>query len=247
MWGKACKKHPQESGTREAILRAASEEFAAHGFAGARTESIARAAGVNKAMLHYYFHDKETLYAAVLERIFGADSATELLIEKIQNAPLNALQNVHVFLRILLRKYADPRSDVFRRILAWELATGQSGLKSVAQKYLVPRLVAMAEVIRKGVEKGELDCPHPTLAVWSLIAQVAFYYMHRSTYEGSIIYEELYGKISEEQLLEFLLKSFIANYAKNSPVDYSLPPEILKLADELAEKLFNPNYEVAAP
>src|ERR1039458_2789902 len=50
---------PEES--RAAILRAAALEFAENGIAGARTDAIAREARVNKALLYYYFKDKETL------------------------------------------------------------------------------------------------------------------------------------------------------------------------------------------
>src|SRR5271165_3601962 len=53
------------------ILDAALREFAAHGLAGARTEAIAAAAGVNKALLYYYFDSKEKLYLAALEMIAG--------------------------------------------------------------------------------------------------------------------------------------------------------------------------------
>src|ERR1700749_2273472 len=56
---------PGES--RDRILDAALTEFAAHGLAGARTERIAVAAGVNKALLYYYFESKEKLYTAALE------------------------------------------------------------------------------------------------------------------------------------------------------------------------------------
>ena len=55
--------------TRKRILDAALSEFAAHGLAGARTEAIAVAAGVNKALLYYYFESKEKLYAATLEMV----------------------------------------------------------------------------------------------------------------------------------------------------------------------------------
>src|SRR6202023_4441817 len=65
---------PGESGA--AILRAAAEEFAGHGIAGARTEAIAREARVNKALLYYYFKDKETLYGAVLDNAFSGLKAT---------------------------------------------------------------------------------------------------------------------------------------------------------------------------
>src|SRR5436309_14614572 len=60
---------PEES--RAAILQAAAQEFAEHGIAGARTDEIARQAGVNKALLYYYFKDKETLYGAVLDEAFS--------------------------------------------------------------------------------------------------------------------------------------------------------------------------------
>ena len=57
--------------TRGRILDAALREFSAHGLAGARTETIAAAAGVNKALLYYYFDSKEKLYLAALEMIAG--------------------------------------------------------------------------------------------------------------------------------------------------------------------------------
>ena len=60
---------PEEG--RAAILQAAAAEFAAHGVAGARTDAIAREARVNKALLYYYFKDKETLYGAVLDNVFS--------------------------------------------------------------------------------------------------------------------------------------------------------------------------------
>ena len=65
--------------TRSLILSAALKEFAAHGFAGARVDAIARRAAINKRMLYHYFGDKEELFRAVLrvkitERQAWADS-----------------------------------------------------------------------------------------------------------------------------------------------------------------------------
>src|ERR1700733_14929915 len=60
---------PEES--RASILGAAVAEFAEHGIAGARTDAIARAAHVNKALLYYYFKDKDALYEAVLDHVFS--------------------------------------------------------------------------------------------------------------------------------------------------------------------------------
>ena len=52
--------------TRARILDAAISAFSQLGLAGARTEQIAEAAGVNKALLYYYFKSKEALYEAAL-------------------------------------------------------------------------------------------------------------------------------------------------------------------------------------
>lgn len=53
--------------TEEKILKAAEREFIDKGYAGARTTSIAAAAGVTHAMLHYYFRTKEKLFQQILE------------------------------------------------------------------------------------------------------------------------------------------------------------------------------------
>src|SRR5436305_15219426 len=55
-------------GAREAILNAAEEVFAEHGFDGARIDVIAKVAGYNKSLLFQYFGDKLGLYAEVLKR-----------------------------------------------------------------------------------------------------------------------------------------------------------------------------------
>lgn len=236
----AKKQRLPEAKTREAILLAAIEEFAEFGFSGARTEQIARNAKVNKAMLHYYYHDKETLYTAVLETLYGSAADADDLVERLTNAAINSVQLIHVFLRIVIAKHSDPRSTAFRRILAWELAAGQNNLKRVAQKYMVPRIIGMTEVIKRGITSGELKCDNPTLAVWSLISQVAFYFMHRETYKGSSIYNDLYHDVSQDDLLKFLLSNFIAAYAVDKKIKTDLPREIADMAHVLAEKLVTP-------
>ncbi len=62
--------------TRDRILDAAECAFSEQGLAGARVAGIATEAGVNKAMLYYYFGSKDGLYTAVLERV--ADSIVRM-------------------------------------------------------------------------------------------------------------------------------------------------------------------------
>jgi TetR/AcrR family transcriptional regulator len=59
----------RDTGTETRILDAAHAVFLRAGTAGARMQEIADEAGVNKALLHYYFRSKERLAAAVFERV----------------------------------------------------------------------------------------------------------------------------------------------------------------------------------
>jgi TetR/AcrR family transcriptional regulator len=61
----------QQGETRGRILACARAEFAEKGFAGARTESIVRAAGVNPNLLYHYFGSKEQLFVSVMEDVYS--------------------------------------------------------------------------------------------------------------------------------------------------------------------------------
>jgi AcrR family transcriptional regulator len=54
--------------TKALLLEAATDEFAEHGFAGARIDRIADRAGANKRLLYVYFGDKNDLFDAVVQR-----------------------------------------------------------------------------------------------------------------------------------------------------------------------------------
>ena len=57
--------------TREALTAAAVAEFSRNGFAGARVDEIARAAGVNKQLVYHYFDSKQGLYLVALEAVYA--------------------------------------------------------------------------------------------------------------------------------------------------------------------------------
>ncbi|HEX5002923.1 MAG TPA: helix-turn-helix domain-containing protein [Bacteroidia bacterium] len=62
----------KENATEKIILEAALKVFTEKGFAAARTEEIAREAGINRALLHYYFRDKETIFDLIFGTQFKA-------------------------------------------------------------------------------------------------------------------------------------------------------------------------------
>lgn len=60
-----------QKGTEEKILEAAKKVFHRKGFEGTRMQEIADEAGINKALLHYYFRSKENLFEAVFKDAFS--------------------------------------------------------------------------------------------------------------------------------------------------------------------------------
>jgi AcrR family transcriptional regulator len=63
--------------SRERVLAGATAEFAAHGFAGARIDRIARRVGLNVRMIYYHFGNKDGLYKGVLREIYS--NAAEMI------------------------------------------------------------------------------------------------------------------------------------------------------------------------
>jgi AcrR family transcriptional regulator len=60
-------RRPGKPDTREAILAAARELFATHGYEGTSMRAVAAAAGVDVALSNYYFGSKADLFAAALD------------------------------------------------------------------------------------------------------------------------------------------------------------------------------------
>src|SRR5208337_870046 len=101
---------------QEAILKAALEVFAEHGFAAARLDDIAARAGVAKGTLYLYFPDKETLFERMLQS-FAAPVLARLsrLAEEESMPPAAALSAIVGFFETEV--LGTPREKVIRLII----------------------------------------------------------------------------------------------------------------------------------
>tara|TARA_R110000868_G_scaffold16435_1_gene73755 strand:- start:258 stop:866 length:609 start_codon:yes stop_codon:yes gene_type:complete len=89
----------KDQNAEQAILSAAIEIFQSKGFAGARMQEIADKAGINKALLHYYFRNKQLLFEAVFKSALG-QLAPE--ISKIFNADLSISEKITRFVQFYI-------------------------------------------------------------------------------------------------------------------------------------------------
>lgn len=160
-------KQLQREETQAAILAAAARVFAEAGFGGARTEAIAAAAGVNKALIHYYFKSKERLYRAVFEERFRGfhEGAYALL-----TAPGAA--------RATLLRYVEFHFDRMSRERHYASLQQQFMMKSgkalepLIRQYAMPHTLALRQLLERGIKEGEFrecDVRHTAISLVSLI------------------------------------------------------------------------------
>jgi AcrR family transcriptional regulator len=83
--------------TQNEILRAAMTEFSQHGFGGARIDTIAERAGINKRLIYYYFENKEALFLAVLEQTYADIRSAERVLHLETANPGDAVRRLVAF------------------------------------------------------------------------------------------------------------------------------------------------------
>jgi TetR/AcrR family transcriptional regulator len=164
---------PEES--RSAILQAAARVFAAHGVAGARTDAIAREARVNKALLYYYFKDKETLYGAVLDHAF---SGLKNAVFQVLDSQLSPGDKIMAYAGAYFDFIAD--NQLYPRLMQREMMRAREGqspyIEKIIKHYIQPIFARVSEVIREGIAKGEFRPVNPAHFVPSMIAIIVFYF-----------------------------------------------------------------------
>ncbi len=164
---------PEES--RAAILKAAVREFAQEGVAGARTEAIAHSAGVNKALLYYYFTDKESLYRAVLEQVFGGLRAA------IHDALAQELPPRERLARYVCAHFDYIASNpLFPRIVQAEFLRAGYGdpsrLERLAKQYFRPVFQELSGLLQQGMRSGDFRPVNPVHFIPSMISVIVFYF-----------------------------------------------------------------------
>jgi AcrR family transcriptional regulator len=144
---------------REAILRAALDEFSARGFAAARLDDVAKRAGVAKGTIYLHFHDKEALFQEIVRSVMGPFVGT---LEGVFAAeiPLRTItdQIVELFIREV---FGTRRKDIIRLIM-----TEGPRFPKLAEFYyreVLSRVLSAAKIrLARGVERGEIS--HASLA-----------------------------------------------------------------------------------
>ena len=190
--------------TQSRIFRAATKEFAEKGFAGARIDTIATEAGVNKQRIYAYFGDKEGLFIEIWKRTF------ELIYEEDKEFLSLSDEDIPNLGQIILKSYMEfhDRHPEFWRIFVMEnLFGGRHGRPGHTRDD--KPYGRIRDLYAKGQDRGlfRRDVSFDTF-IFVLTGVSYFYASNRSTMSDNLGIDLSDGSVRERMVDEMCLMLF---------------------------------------
>jgi TetR/AcrR family transcriptional regulator len=158
------------------IVAAARTEFTKHGRSGARTQAIADGAGVNKALLHYYFRNKKQLFVRVVEDVFRE-------VITFVDGMSGGDEPFRVFLRGFIEGYFTflrQNSDL-TLFLLWEFSHEPEVFQQLAvdsfQENRTTPLHMLRKKIKESMRKGEIREVNPVSFFFNFLSLAVFFHL----------------------------------------------------------------------
>jgi len=191
--------------TENQILIAARDVFISKGYEGARMQEIADHAGINKALLHYYFRCKENLFEAVFSEV-----ATHLFpaMKKLLESDLGLNEKITFFIKIYLKTlHENPYIPAF---VINTLNTNPEGfLKYIKKAGVNPML--LQQQIEDEAARGLIRKVKAEHLLVNIISMCIFPFVARPIVQNLFdMNDEEYRKYllsRESEIIDFVLKS----------------------------------------
>ncbi|MCD8032248.1 MAG: TetR/AcrR family transcriptional regulator [Bacteroides sp.] len=192
-----CPMCPKSINNQQLILEAAEAEFLEKGYEKARTTEIAKRAGVNHAMLHYYFQSKEKLFHRIFE-------------DKAKMMHQLLLFNLHEDLPFLekIQKHIEQHFDFMAEnnkipgFIILETLRNPS-LRDIVthsiQDKIKDVLVKLKKDMDKEVKKGTIRCVDPHDLIFSIVSLNSFCFLNHQALSGVAVEEDDRKKMLEKR------------------------------------------------
>jgi len=169
--------------TSERIVEAAMDEFSQEGFGGARVAKIAEKAGVNKALLFYYYRSKEKLYGAVMETVMGRVLGPLVqFLEEVKTAE----EFMDGFPALHMRFIA--KNQKLMRIGIGHFIGRPSGISEEAAKILTAKIGRIKgpffEKVNGWIKEGKVKADDPYHFIINVVSLNAFCFLARPFFEA---------------------------------------------------------------
>lgn len=167
--------------TEKKIIAAAAHVFLEKGLDGARMQEIANLAGINKALLHYYFRSKDKLYEYVAEREIRL-----FFTDMLQILPMQP--TFEIWLRTFIHHYMQTLSEhpELSRFMLWEIETGGLHVTEVIKDLLLQagyETIPFLTIFAKAVQEKQIRPTDPVNMMISLLGLCVFPFIARPVIE----------------------------------------------------------------
>jgi AcrR family transcriptional regulator len=130
---------------------------------------------VNKALLYYYFHDKDTLYGAVLDDAFAG---LKKAVFEVLDSNLPPRDKITGY----AGRYFDfiASNQLYPRLMQREMMRAREGssqqIEHLIKNYIQPIFLRVSQVIKEGIAAKEFRPVNPVHFVPSMVAIIVFYF-----------------------------------------------------------------------
>jgi AcrR family transcriptional regulator len=184
----AMRKPKAPDANRARILKAAMNEFASRGFKGASMDAIAARTHTTRAMINYYFGNKEKVYLTVLEAVYAEIRDAEKRLELDHLAPVEAIRRIVAF----SFDYYVEHEGFVQLVVAENQSKGRQFKKSKAMRSLNrPVIDTLARVIARGQADGVFRSDIDPVDVHMAIAALGMFNVTNQYTFGAIFQRDM--------------------------------------------------------
>ena len=170
------RRQERSAATRTALLDAALTEFAAHGFEGASTRSIAAAAGTHQPQINYHFESKDELWRAAVDHLFGQLDAAVGRHLRVSRTATTDRERFARGIRAFVRAAAE--LPELNRIMVQEATIDSDRLHWIVERHTRPRfetLISDWRALRARTEVPDVD---EVVLYYSLVGAASLAYVN---------------------------------------------------------------------
>lgn len=179
--------------TSAKILESALVEFEEKGYDGARMQSIADKAGINKALLHYYYKNKDALFQIILKKIINS------FLPKLANSfsedidIFTGLENfIHIYIEFLIKHPGIPG------FITHEINNNPNQILDLFRSSGL-NLEPIKKKIRNAVKNGLIEDITPEQLIVNVISLSVFPFIAKPIITGIVLNND---KIAYREMME---------------------------------------------
>ena len=195
----------KEKNTEEKILEAAKTAFMKHGLYGAKMQDIANEAGINKALLHYYFRNKEKLFDQVFE---GALSKYFEQMLVFSDTSMPVIERLFKYVDNIIDFFSEyPQMSMF---IIKEISINPELFYDKVQNIKKDKGIHLISLLNEGMQKKEIPEIDPTILMINIHSLCAYPFLASPIFKAIEKSCGISFQDEENQKLKNSVKEFIA-------------------------------------